>query len=172
MNEAQKTMEQLSARFRGPVICEVATVVSVDEDNLSCTVKLMDDTEIVDVRLKAAIDEVTEGLVQIPEVDSSVLVVRIGNDVSTRFVVAFSNVVKVMFYGGSNGPLVIWEDKLKAELDKVKQILTALLNVIGGAPIPEPGSGAPSALQAALDAAFTGSQLPSFEDLTDDKVLH
>lgn len=170
--QAQRAIEDLMARARGAATIEVATVTSVDETNNTCVVNLVNDTEIPDVRLKAAIDGVTDGVVQIPVINSSVLVAMIGGNNAMRFVVAFSQVSKVVMFGGENGPLVIWDNKLKTELDKVKDLLNALLTVINGAPIAEPGSGSPSALQAALKSAVTGKPEPSFENLTDDKVKH
>lgn len=168
----EELIRKLKELMKAPMQCEPATVKTVDEDELTCSVELADGTELNDVRLKAAIDGVKDGAVQIPEVESTVIIGRIGNDSNTRFVLLFSKVTKVLFYGGEKSELVIWEGKLKTELDKVKSMLTHLVGVINGAPVAEPGSGAPSALQTALNASIAGDQLPNFEDLTDDKVLH
>lgn len=109
--KAEEIIRKLRELNRQPMTVEPAVVKNVDEANLTCTVVLLNDTEIPDVRLKAAIDETPgsttkDGLVQIPVVDSTVLVAMIGNDTSTRFVMAFSEVDKVMFYGGSNEGLI------------------------------------------------------------------
>jgi hypothetical protein len=171
--EEQKLMDAMRRKFASPIQVEIATVKSVSETELTCEIETADGTEIPDVRLKASVDEeVVDGIVQIPVVGSSVLVGLIGNDDGTRFVLAFSNVGKVMFYGGEKGPIVIWEDKLKTELDKVKTMLTHIVNVINGTPVPEPGNGASSALQIALKSAIAADSLPDFENLTDDKILH
>jgi hypothetical protein len=170
--QAQRAMEDFMARARGGAAIEVATVKSVDEASNTCVVTLMNDTEIPDVRLKAAIDEVTDGIVQMPAVNSSVLVATIGGNNAMRFVIAFSQVTKIVMFGGEKGPIVIWDGKLKPQLDKVKQVLTAFLNVATGAPITEPGNGAPSAFQQALASAFAGMDAPDFDDLTDTKITH
>jgi hypothetical protein len=169
--DREQLMKKLKEISEVPIIVEPATVLSVDVDQLTCVVQLLDETEIPDVRLKAGIDGITDGLLQFPKVESVVLVGMIGNKINTRFVILYSEVDEVRFFNGENGGLVIWPNT-KTELDKVKDLLTAIVNVLDGAPIPEPGSGAPSALQNALKTAITGKTLPSFEDLVNDKVKH
>jgi hypothetical protein len=165
-------VERLKTLVADPWIVEAATVTEVDEEKLTCTVELLfDETEIPNVRLKAAVDLVTDGMVQIPVVDSTVLVAMINNDIENRCIVAFSQVEKVLFFNGENGGLVNWPDA-KEQLDKVKQLLTLFMNIVTGPPINEPGSGSPSAFQAALNGALNGKPLPSFEDLEDEKVKH
>lgn len=59
----------------------------------------------------------------------------------------------------------------KTEIEKTNTLLQALITIISGAPIPEPGSGAPSALQTALAGAISGQSLGSFTDITSDKTF-
>jgi len=169
--DEEKLLSSLKSLGKVPMIIEPATVKSVDLATLTCVVELPDETEIPDVRLKAAIDNVKDGMVQVPAVNSTVLVGLIGNKVSTRCVVMVSVVEEVLFFNGTNGGLVKWQST-KTELDKVKDYITAINNVLNGAPIAEPGGGAPSALQTSLKAAVTGIQMPSFEDLENTKVKH
>ncbi len=61
------------------------------------------------------------------------------------------------FNGGSNGGIPIAQnvsDQLNALESDVNDLKTALQTVLGGPPIAEPGNGAPSALQIALNAAL------------------
>jgi len=60
--------------------------------------------------------------------------------------------------------------KVKDNADRLHDHLEALERVIQGAPIPEPGNGAPSALQAALQAALAASPLPDVGDVAAGKV--
>lgn len=53
----------------------------------------------------------------------------------------------------------------KAKLDQILAYVAAIHNVLSGAPVGEPGSGAPSALQTALAAATASTPLPA--DLAD-----
>jgi hypothetical protein len=72
---------------------------------------------------------------------------------------------------GAGGLIKIKE--LKPEWDKNKAILDGLIQVLSGPPVPEPGNGGPSALQASLKGAVAGKQTgvfkPSFEN---KKVMH
>lgn len=66
-------------------------------------------------------------------------------------------------FGEGAEPLLLG-NTTQSELQQTINLLQALLNVINGAPIPEPGSGAPSALQTALSSAITGQSLGDFGD--------
>jgi len=70
-------------------------------------------------------------------------------------------------YGG-----VIKVEELKTQLEKSNQILQALLTVVRGAPIPEPGNSSPSALQTALSSAFASLGVGNFSGIASDKVFH
>ena len=54
---------------------------------------------------------------------------------------------------------------VKNELTRIQTHFAAVEAVITGVPIPEPGSGAPSAFQTALKAAITSSAYPSPNDV-------
>jgi len=167
--DQEKLNEALKARFGAPVQCEIATVESVDEDKASCVVTLADGTEIEDVRLKASIDEdMHDGLVQIPGVGSSVVVGLIGNDLSTRFVMLFTVVTKVVFFGGAR-PIVDWP-AIKAELDKTNEVVQALADSLTGwTPVANDGG---AALKAYATSQLSGKAVGNYEDKQDDKILH
>lgn len=69
-------------------------------------------------------------------------------------------------FGGNSDNLVRYS-VLKNEYDKTKGVLDAILNILNGPPITEPGNGAPSALQTALKSALTGLQTG---DIADSKI--
>ncbi|EAY29960.1 hypothetical protein [Microscilla marina] len=79
---------------------------------------------------------------------------------------------KLSLNGDSAGGL-IKVTELKTEWNKNKAILDGLVQVLSGSPIPEPGNGSPSALQATLKGVVAGKQTgvfkPSFEN---KKVMH
>jgi hypothetical protein len=77
----------------------------------------------------------------------------------------------IEFNGGENGGLVNWTEA-KAQLDFVKQFVDAIKQLAGGMPIPEPGNGAASAFQAALNGVISSIQVPNFDDLEDTKIKH
>lgn len=76
---------------------------------------------------------------------------------------------KIIFNGGSNDGLVI-VDNTKTQFNNVENdindLKSILMTIVGGAPISEPGSGAPSAFQAALAAALSGGSYYSLLTLT------
>jgi phage gp45-like len=77
----------------------------------------------------------------------------------------------VELYGKDLGG-IIKVDALKQELEKINSALNMMLSVIRGAPVPEAGSGAPSAFQAALTTALASAQTGDFSDIASDKVFH
>jgi len=59
--------------------------------------------------------------------------------------------------------------ELKTQLDKNNDLLQALITIINGSVIPEPGSGAASALQAALKVAITSKHLGDYTNIKSDE---
>lgn len=161
----------MKAFNRTPSICFPADVVEVDVDSLTCTVLPINGAELFNVRLKASVNGVMDGVVEIPAIDSSVLICLIGNNPEAAFVAKVDAVDKVIMFGGDNGGLTI-TPKLVQELNKTNQLIEALLQVINGAPVPEPGSGAASALQASLKGAITGKQLGDYSAIENERVVH
>lgn len=74
-----------------------ATVTAVDEEALTCDVSDGDETELFNVRLRAAIDGSEQGPVMIPEVGSAVLIGNIGNSPNGYFIMSFTAVSKVLY---------------------------------------------------------------------------
>jgi hypothetical protein len=160
-----------------------AEVVSVDKAKDTIKVQPVEGDEIPDVKLKSILSDNTKKIVFYPAVGSFVTVSLLRNSEVDFYVTGYSEVEEavincdnIVINGGENGGVVKWNPDdaggLKEELDRVKDMLTHLTNVINGAAIPEPGSGAPSALQASLKAAILMDELPTFEDLQDDKLKH
>jgi hypothetical protein len=167
--EAEKLIELLKTLGKTPVVVEPATVKSVDTDNLTCVVELADETEIPDVRLKAAIDGVKDGMVQIPKVDSTVLVGTIGNKVSVRFVLLFSEVEETLFNNGENGGLINIET-LITELNKTNELVNALKESLTGfTPVPNDGG---NALKLYATTQTAGKATGDFSSMEDEKVKH
>jgi hypothetical protein len=160
-------------KFYSSILCKVQ---SVNKDLNSCEVApLNGDADLLSVRLNSVGDGNAK-IVFYPSVDSLVFVTLI-NDFQA-FVSCFPTEVeeikieceKVVFNGGDLGGLIKIEE-LKSELDKINQILQAFLNTLQ-TPINEPGNGAPSAFQSALNAVLSGKQLPTYNDIEDQKIKH
>jgi hypothetical protein len=111
-------MRLLREQFKAPVQVFPAIVTAVNTDELTCTVKPVEGPEIFDVRLKAAIDLVKDGVVEIPAINSSVLVGLIGNEMNTGFIMRCSQVQEVVMFGGMFGGLI-----------KISELVTKLNNL-------------------------------------------
>lgn len=175
-DQIRKKLKQMASEV-GPDVSLLALVKSVDEGEKTCV--LIDDDsgmEFPEVRLRPVIDG-KNSLTLIPKLDTWALAVRI-EDGDDWMVIGVGEVQKVLLdcdeiiiNGGSKGGLVNWPDA-KAQHDLVKNFITAVKNVCSTAPIPEPGNGAASAFQAALNSALNSINAPSFENLVDNKVKH
>lgn len=154
-----------------PSVCFPAEVLEVDKAALTCVVSPINGAEMFDVRLKASINTVKDGIVEFPVEGTTVLVCLIGNDPEMGFVAAVDEVETVLMFGGKNGGLTI-TPKLVEELNKTNQLINALLGVINGAPVLEPGNGVASALQASLKGAITGKELGDYSKIENEKVKH
>ena len=95
----------------------------------------------------------TDGIVEFPKVGSSVLCGVIGQDEDQCCVLKCSEVEKVVINGGQNGGLINIQT-LVEQLDKTNEVIEAITGVLTGSPIPEPGNGAASALQAGFKGGF------------------
>ena len=136
-------------------------------------VKDLSGTIYPDVRKRAAIgtgNDAKKGIVITPVPGSSVIVSRIG-DSDELFVVMFSEVESIVIDGGENGGLTI-APTLVQELNKNNELLQAIITVLSGPQIPEPGNGSPSALQTALKGAISGKKLGDFSNIENKKIKH
>ena len=162
---------KMKAAFKGSVQTFAAIVLAVDEATMTIDVEPIGQAVINDVRIKAAIDEVTDGIVEFPKVDSSVLIGLIGNDENEAVLLKCSEVEKVVLFGGLNGGLINIQTLIE-QLGKTNELITSITQVLSGSPITEAGNGAPSALQLALKTALTDKSLGNYTSMEDTKVTH
>lgn len=165
----------------------VCKVTAVDTDKLVCDCEPVNgDAPFFDVRIKSAVSGSVSGFVVIPKKDSHVIVSVIGNNLASAYVSNWDEIDEVWveiskgFYikiknkgieiNGDSYSL-IKDDELKSELKKYTQILQAIMLVINGAPLTQPAN-SPSVLQAAIQTAIAGKQLPTFVNITNDNVKH
>lgn len=147
-----------------------ARVKSVDASNGVVEVEDSTGLRIEDVSLTARPGS-TADLLIVPAEDSAVLVGMVANQSGQLYVAMFSEVAEVIFHGGELGGMVK-APELEAQAQKVSNFMQALLQVVNGAPIPEPGNGSPSAFQTALKAVLASAQVPDWNDLQNGKVKH
>ncbi len=106
-----------------------------------------------------------------PVVNTDCLIAIVEGDEATAFLLYADEAELIQFNGGENGGLCI-TPKLVENLNKNNALLQALLGVINGTAIPEPGSGSPSALQAALKTAVVTKEIGDFTAIENTKITH
>jgi hypothetical protein len=159
---------------------------SVDTAAYTMTVLPSDGSEAIEGVLLNVITNDENGIVLLPQDNSNVIIGSIdgpgewsllkASDLVKVSVILGSSKVTVtdgliQFNDGSNGGLTITPE-LKTQLDKTNTLLNHLITVINGAPVDEPGSGAPSALQAALKAVIASDTLGDYSSIEDTTVKH
>ena len=152
------------------------TVDTVDIPSRTCDCTVISGQGVTEIPNVLLMTEVDDGFFLVPTVGSTVFVVY--STYNEPFVCLFSQVDQIIFKAdaiqfndGSFGGLTKTLE-LRDQLNKTNQLLTALLNIINGPPIPEPGSSAPSALQAALKAAITGQSLGDYSEIENPIITH
>lgn len=188
MDEYEDIRQKLKWFTKAPIQVLLATVLRVDESDYTCEVKFLSGSTKSDVRLKAAIDELPDGVVEIPEDNSTVLVGIIGNKSSQCFVLKCSKVKRfelkiedtklsidkdgVVHNEGSNGGVPILS-KIEANLNELKKycetMKAAIASGIGavGAGLAANGGTGASAFNSAMASATI-----SFEDMENTKLKH
>jgi hypothetical protein len=157
-NEALKALKRF-VNDQHTVTVLAASVVSVDEDALTCDVSDGEDTELYDVRLRAAIDGSDQGPVMIPAVGSPVLIGNIGNSPNSYFVISYTAVSKVAFLIGTS-KIEMAADGIAIERNaqSLKDALNSLLDAIKTITVTCASPGTPSTVPinvAAFDAVKT-----------------
>jgi len=154
----------LNGKIKATMRWVVCKSVNWDEKTMDC-IGSGDDLEYYDVALGF-------GSVDTKPVDGSDCLIAIleGNE-SVAFLMYANEVELLQFNGGENGGLTITPE-LVTQLNKTNELLQAVLTVLSGTPIPEPGNGSPSALQAALKAAVAGKQLGDYTSIENPKITH
>lgn len=155
----------------------VAEVLEVDRSDDTCLVKPEDGPELYGVRLKSVVDELQHKVVIYPKIGSLVMCSLVENNPNEAYISKYGeieevvlDVKKVTINGGELGGMVKAKE-LEEQLNKHKAILEAILQVMNGAPLTQPG-GAPSVLQTALKTALTGKQTGDFSNLQNEQLLH
>jgi hypothetical protein len=190
MGKHQELRELLFKLLKGNIPTQTveAKVTSVDKEHRTCELEPTDGSPaLYEARLTSVVDDQVNYLVTYPKEGSIVLATVINNDPKDVHVLAIGEVESIemkigsmslfqnaeghVFNGGGNGGMVI-TPTLRDELNKTNELVEALVQVINGAPVPEPGNSAPSALQTSLKAAIIGKQLGDYSQIENNKVKH
>lgn len=154
-----------------PTQVVVGEVIEVSADKTNCDVRcLASDITLHGVRLAPALGASKTCLI-VPAKGSLCLVGLVENNAAFNYLVAVQNAEEIILRGGDLGGLVKVEE-LKAQMEKDSKILRALLNVINGLTIQEPGNGSPSALQLALKTKMANLEEGKYDKIENTKVKH
>lgn len=134
-------------------------VVSVEEN--SCTVSFSE-IEQDEVRLKASLNDISEGLRVLPKVDSTVLVLKIGNDIENLLVIAVDEIDQIRIkiddssitYNSNEFSALLGDGKLELKnnesslKDCLNAVLDAIKNLTVSTPVGVSGTPLPPTIQA------------------------
>jgi hypothetical protein len=153
--------------------CKVGMVKSV-QGTQTCTVELPEEADLVGVRFKAADNHVDGGIVAIPKVGTSCLIVFIGGSEDEAFLAMADEVDQYIIMGGGNDGLV----KVNELVSRINRLENKVNEIIGvhnshihpfvGVTPATPASTAPTAM--VVDSVIT--PLTSKNDLENTKVKH
>lgn len=145
-------------------------VDAVNEADQTCDVTPINgDAQLLDVKLKALLDGLENGMVIFPKVGSQVVVGLADVTDTDAFVLVFSEFDKIVFLDGSNEGLVKLP-VLQNEVAKINNFLTAIKNTFTNfVPVPSDGG---AALKTAMNAALASQQTADLSDAGNDKILH
>jgi hypothetical protein len=134
---------------------------------LNINVRNDDFTGEVNVHVKGKISLYTEGNTTITTIDGDIdLITNQDVNITTEGdVVIDSN--KLLVHEADEA--MVRGDELKTQIDKTNDVVSAIVNIIKGSPIPEPGNGVNSAFQAALNTTLTGKVVGDFKDIRSEK---
>lgn len=132
----------------------MATVVSVEND--TCTIKLLSDLVLSDVRLKATVSEDTDTLLITPKIGSEVMVISQTGKLSGLVVIKIDSVEKLQYKKGSfefelhgtTGKLT-----LKKDGANFGSLIKSLIDTISAAQIITPSG--PGTINPATQAQLT-----------------
>ncbi|MCT4580845.1 MAG: hypothetical protein N4A35_05450 [Flavobacteriales bacterium] len=170
-----------------PLTIQWAKVDSIDLSNGTMTaIGLEDDLPFEDVLLNIN----TTGILTIPTIGTKVLIGMVENSDMNALLLMAEEIDSYLITVKNGFKLHLKDDgtatingdgfggltktpELVKQLNKNNAVLSALIGVINSpAPIPEPGSGSPSALQAAFKTAISGKTLGNFSNVENKKIKH
>lgn len=187
---AEKIEEALTNRLKKLLAVQqfVAVVKEVDQSKYTCDVQAVDDSPIHhDVRYKTTINDSDKGVIIHPAKGSFVICSILDNDENSVIIskvtefdeleVTTADGFKVHLKGDEmkiNGDQfggLVKAPELKTQVDKNTQILDTFKQLLQ-TPINEPGLGAPSAFQAALNSALAALQTADLSNIENEKIKH
>lgn len=184
LREAFRTGIDKKAKSQFTTVAAKVTMVDLQEFYVDVE-PVGEMAEVLDVRLRAALEASDLGMIMVPKVGSTVLISAINNDWNSAFVSLATELDKILvkvgnstaeitadeikLNGGSLGGLVKAKE-LKAQLDKTNAVVSALMQtLLTWVPVPSDGG---AALKTAMQTALTGKTVGSFTNIENSKITH
>ena len=163
----RKIRDAIKKMAKGNKILVSIPAKVIDVNGHLCDVEPVNgDAEILDVRLQTSN---VKGQYLKPKINSIVYISMLDED--NYFVSTYGELELIELGGDEYGGLTITPE-LQKQLDVTNELLKALILVIDGPPIPEPGAGAPSAFQTALKSALIGQSLGDYSNIENETITH
>lgn len=186
MGDNQQLREALRALALGETHEKFAyaKVDSVDIQAKTCDATNINDKDDKLIGIKLRVYEGGDaGSYVIPKLGSDIFVAQVSKEEShliwaaepDKVVVSankmFFDADEIIFNGGSNGGLVVW-DNMRQQLEKITQFMQAFMAVMATPTIPETGNGASSSFHLALKTATQAVLIPDYNNITETKIKH
>lgn len=150
-----------------PPVVITGKVVKVDEKNYTCDVEVENGPTRYDVRLRAVIDGVQNGLLIVPKVGSQVAVNTLEAKKTMSYVTMVSEVEKVLLISDENGGVPIAQNvaqrlnTIEKDLNNLKTVFTGWV-IQGG----DGGAALKTALASYMAATITTTKASDLESKT------
>lgn len=163
----------IERKMRNSIV--VGVVQSFNEEDWTCEVEYKG--LVLPARMRAVVNAESSGLRIEPVVGSHVVLALIDSNINALVVVQWSQLVRVKIDAelvelNGEGFSIVKAEELQSVMDQNAQFISAFKNILSGPPIPEPGSGAPSAFQTALNAALSSLQWGNHDNIQNETIKH
>ena len=178
---------RLMSRKAVPIVVSEGIVTAVDKVARTCDVDRPDQPDLPAVRLNAMLQPGDDIITVFPKKGSKVLCILVENQPADAYLLSATDIEEIsvkigsmtvlvnkdniILNGGNLGGMVKARE-LKTQVDKNSAILDAIMQVLSGSPVMEPGNGSPSALQTALKGAVSGKQTADLSNIENANIKH
>lgn len=153
----------------------IGKVTAFDSSDWTLTCDV-DDLDLDGIRVKSVINTNVTGILIEPKIGSEVLLARIGNKKESLVALKFDEVVKyrlnadkIEFKGDQYS--IVKAEELQQIMTTNKSFIDAFKQVLS-TPVNEPGNGATSAFQTALNGALSALDYKDGEGIENENIQH
>jgi len=173
MNLQDAVLRIIQPFLGAEIFTGVVTAFDANDWTLTCKV---DGLELDGIRVKSVINTNVTGILVEPKIGTQVLLAKIENKKEALVVLQFDEIVKYQLNADKiefNGDTysIVKAEELQQIMATNKAFIDALKTVLS-TPIPEPGNGAPSAFQTALNGALASLDFGDGTGIENENIKH